>query len=213
MGAGRAVSRRVGYRNGLMSDAPAPVVPVARRAWVWPVAGALLVGVLAWVVWGAPATRGDSVDVVVIGDGAVTEARDELLRRFRQEGMVPSVVEIDSADCADAAAHLHDAPTVVLSFADWAECDWQWAVDKRVEQPGGQGDDARPIGAHVRMAAPLFDGAERVTCEWWDTPGAGEDRPGLGQCEPDGKVTVLDDGQLTPAGRERFARLVVESVK
>ena len=196
-----------------MTDAPAPVAPTGRRAWVAPALGVAVVLALVWLVWGAPTTRGDSVDVVVIGDGAVSEASDELVRRFRQEGMVPLVLEIDSADCAEAADHLDDAPTVVLSLAEWTECDGAWNVDRRVLQPVRTEGAMGLSGGHWRPAAPLFTGADREPCQWWDTPGAGEDRPGLGQCESDGMVTVLSDGRLTPAGRERFARLVVESVK
>jgi len=195
-----------------MSDASAPVAPADHRAWLWPAVGVVVVLAAAWLVWGVPATGGDSVDVVVIGDGAVTQARDELLRRLRQEGMLPEVLEIDSTDCADVAAHLHDAPKVVLSFADWSRCDSDWGAP-RVEQPVRPGGGMRPMGSNVRPAAPLFTGSDYEPCRWWDTPGAGEDRPGLGQCTTDGTVRVLDRGQLTPAGRERFARLVVESVK
>ena len=64
----------------------------------------------------------------------------------------------------------------------------------------------------VRPAAPLFNGGEQEDCLWWDTPGAGEDRPGLGQCDSVGKVTVVAGERLTAAGRERFARLVVEAL-
>ena len=105
-------------------------------------------------------------DVVVIGDGAVTQARDELLRRLRQEGMLPEVLEIDSTDCADVAAHLHDAPKVVLSFADWSRCDSDWGAP-RVEQPVPPEGGMRPIGSNVRPAAPLFTGSDYEPCRWW----------------------------------------------
>lgn len=165
----------------------------------------VLAGAVLWMVWGAPTTRGNAIDVVIIGDSSVVDSRDELERRFRQEGMVPLVVEVAAADCADAADHFEQAHTVILSFSDWTACDDGWDVDRRVQQPGGE----FPVGGETRPAAPLFNGDEREVCLWWDTPGAGEARPGLGRCEPDGTVAVMSDGQLTDAGRERFARLVV----
>ena len=127
---------------------------------------------------------------------------------------MPSVVEIEPADCGDLGAVLGDTgdAMVVLSLDEWSACGELANIDLLVQQPGAP----LPSGLHaslgVRASAPLF-GADAQPCQWWDTPGAGEDRPGLGQCGTDGRVVVVDDGGLTPAGRERFARLVVEAVK
>jgi hypothetical protein len=178
----------------------------------------LLSGVLAAValatmvfVWWWPTARGHDVDVVVIGDAAVRQSSDELLRRLRQEGMVPEVVVLSAAECADATGSYGDA-RVVLSFSSWVDCPSSLRAALLVQQPGG----APPTGASasdgVRPAAPLFNGGDQEDCLWWDTPGAGEDRPGLGQCDALGKVTVLAEGRLTAAGRERFARLIVEAL-
>ena len=172
-------------------------------------AAVLLVGAITW--WW-PAARGADTDVVVIGDRAVDQARDELLRRLRQEGMVADVVIMDAADCAGAESRIKDGVTVVLSFSDWSACPSSLRVSLLVQQPMGPEPAGAGADDGVRAAAPMFHRGDRVDCQWWDTPGAGESRPGLGQCESDGQVTVIADGVLTPAGRERFARLVVEAL-
>lgn len=156
--------------------------------------------------------------LLVVGDGAVDSARTEIARRFRQEGEPVDVRVVGSTECADLTTFSAGYQRVVVSFGDWSGCGpWPAHVVMLVEQPG-----AMPVGAGVargvtvRPVSTLFDGDPRVPCAWWDTPGAGEQVPGLGACEPDGKVTVLDGAAdpatLTPAGDERFARMIVESV-
>lgn len=165
--------------------------------------------------WARPPVT--QVDVVIIGDGAVVQARPEIERRLRQAGLVPLVVP-SADDCAAAADHAatraatRDA-VLVISFATaqgWASCADQLA-DAAVQQPAGDSGGAG-LARRWRPAAPLFHGAEREGCAWWDTPGGGEWKDGLGECESDGTVRVLVDDRLTPAGRERFARLVVAAV-
>lgn len=171
--------------------------------------GVLVVG--GWW-WSLPDP--DHVDVVVIGDRLVGDARPEIERRLRQAGLVPEVVVVAAGDSCgqqvDSAAR-RDA-VVVLSFADdsgWRSCG-QAVADAAVQQPGGS--DGSSTASSWRPAAPLFTGDDREACAWWDTPGAGEWKEGLGDCESDGRVTVLEDGTLTLAGRERFARLIVAAI-
>lgn len=195
--------------------------------------GGIVVALVVFVWWWWPLTRSrDAIDVVVVGNGAVTQSSDELARRLRQEGMLPLVVSIEAADCAEFATLVDDAAResdadltdarVVLSLDDWTACAGAVnddSVDLLVQQPGGPLPDGLSADRGVRWAAPLFgapvnpDAPGDQPCQWWDTPGAGEDRPGLGKCEADGLVHVLDDDGLTPAGRERFARMVVEAIK
>lgn len=176
------------------------------------VVGVVLVALL-WFAW--PAANGGPVDVVIIGDRSVESASDELQRRLRQEGFVPRVVFAEPSQCGDVAALADGVDLIVVSFSDWSACSsLPSSVRLLVEQP--RGDDAPDALADehtVRPASLLFTGAERDNCRWWDTPGAGEARPGLGQCLPDGTVAVFAGDELTPAGRERFARLVAEAVK
>lgn len=193
-----------------VEDAPAPLAR-APRAWLpWAVAAMAATLLVGWYVW--PATRGDDVDVVVVGDGAVVEARDEIERRFRQEGMIVHVVERDPCEPGlDLRALRGDAELVVSSSAG-RPCTIVGGGGLVVEQPLGSSVQGSGDGWRHRSAAPLFPGGDVVRCEWWDTPGAGEARPGLGQCVGGG-VQVLEDGHLTDAGKERFARLMVEAAK
>ena len=193
-----------------VEDAPAPLAR-AHRPWLPWVAAALAAALLVgWYLW--PATRGDDVDVVVVGNGAVVEARDEIERRFRQEGMIVEVVERDLCEPGlDLRALAGDAELVV-SYRGDRSCTYEGGGGLIVEQPLGSSVDGSGDGWRRRAAAPLFPGGDFARCEWWDTPGAGEARPGLGQCVGGG-VRVLEDGHLTDAGKERFARLMVEAVK
>jgi hypothetical protein len=178
--------------------------------WRWLVTATALLCVGLWWSW-PTLTRSSSADVLVVGDGAVGQATDEIARRFRQEGNVVEVLVAEDG-CTGLPADIGGAERIVVSFAQWDGCGpWPGAVSLLVQQPGGGDPRAVADGRRARLATDLFTGADRVPCEWWDTPGDGEQRPGLGRCEVDGMVTVIEDEVLTDAGRERFARLVVES--
>ncbi len=115
----------------------------------------------------------------------------------------------------------------MLSFSELGTCaaPFDLAPDARVVvlgQPPSSPTNAADLAAMAAFAdANGYDYVDpthllgtssqeaRIGCQWWDTPGAGEDRPGLGKCQPDGQVAVWADGTLTPAGSERFARALV----
>lgn len=176
------------------------------------VVGVVLVALL-WFAW--PSVGGGDVDVVIVGDGSVNAANDELQRRLRQEGFVPRIVIAEPSQCGEIASLAGGVDVIVVSFDDWSACDsLPSSVRLLVEQPRGAAVPAGLADDHtVHPASLLFTGADQDNCRWWDTPGAGEARPGLGQCQPDGTVAVFAGDELTPAGRERFARLVAEAVK
>ncbi len=187
---------------------------------------------VAWW-WPALARDPDRLDVLVVGDGLVTQARDDLARRVRQNGESVEVMDAPDRTLCDAHGDIEDLAgsrhpaTIVLSFAELGSCTapFDLATDARVVVLGQPPSTPAQAGDLAAMAA--FAGANRydyvdpthllgtssqearIGCQWWDTPGAGEDRPGLGQCQPDGQVTVWADGTLTPAGSERFARALV----
>jgi hypothetical protein len=180
-----------------------------RRVWSAVGITALAVAVLAALivvplVRAATGTHGETVTVV--GGETVRQASDELARRLRQQGYAPVIIAVDS--CADVPAGLEGTVVVVVEADTW----YDTAVSTCASLSG---DDDRTVASPLvsdGSSEPMF-GADRMPCVWFDTPGAGEDRPGLGQCESDGFVTIIDDGLLTPAGRERFARRVVESLR
>jgi hypothetical protein len=192
-------------------------------------------GVVLFVVWWWPALARDPdrLDVLVVGDGLVTQARDDLARRVRQNGESVEVVDAPAStlcesrgDVDDLAAKRHPS-TVVLSFARLGTCSaaFDLSTDARIVvlgQPPSTPTQAADLDAIASFAdANGYDYVDpthllgtsseetRIGCQWWDTPGAGEDRPGLGTCQPDGQVTVWAGGSLTPAGSERFARALV----
>jgi hypothetical protein len=194
-----------------------------------------VVAVGLFVAWWWPALARDPqrLDVLVVGDGLVTQARDDLARRVRQSGESVDVVEASARTLCDARRDVDDLAgsrhpaTIVLSFAELGTCaePFDLATDARVVVLGQPPSTPTQAGTLATMAAFAdangYDFVDpthllgtssketRIGCQWWDTPGAGEDRPGLGKCQPDGQVTVWTGDSLTPAGSERFARALV----
>jgi hypothetical protein len=186
-------------------------------------AAAVVLGV--WWVYPSAAREPSRLDVVIVGDGQVSEAGEPLVRRVRELGMSVELL------AADACAALTDVRTVVderdpsivvlsPSAADgcggayWAGAK-QAAGDARLiamVQPGRTSALARADVAassvQVSDATGLlgersFDvpAPERMACQWWD------------DCEPDGQVAVRGgDGALTYAGGERLARTLAGSL-
>jgi hypothetical protein len=199
----------------------------------WAVIAVVGVGLFVAWWWPAVARDPDRLDVLVVGDGLVTQARDDLARRVRQRGESVEVVDATARTLCDARSEIEHLAgskhpsTVVLSFAQLGTCGapFDLGADARVVVLGQT--PATPAHAGDLTAIAAFAAANgddyvdpthllgtsseetRIGCQWWDTPGAGEDRPGLGKCQPDGQVTVWTGGTLTPAGSERFARALV----
>jgi hypothetical protein len=192
-----------------------------RRPSLW---GALAVfGVLGWWWWPSLVDRGPTNDVLIIGDGDLTESSEPVVRRIRERGL--SVVENSSfgswCEAADALPRLLDdvrPATVIVSFRTDGGCGDSVSrsvdaiADRRavlVVQPGvGRQDESLYnaiyglVADNIAIADPtrlLGDElATNVTCQWWD------------DCLPDGSVEVRDTtGTLTSAGAERIARVIV----
>lgn len=185
-------------------------------------AGAAALLVVGWWAYPTLARDRDRLDVLLVGDGQVSEAAEPLQRRVRELGMSVQLVEADPCTAAGqivAEVDRSDPSILVVSTADPAACGpalWsglRGAVGDGVRliallQPGRSAPDAaamlRSEGVEVADATRLLgagvgDGPPptRIGCEWWD------------DCEPDGQVTIRDEsGALTPAGGERLARVL-----
>jgi hypothetical protein len=180
--------------------------------------GVVIAIVLVWWWWPSVGRSADRLDVVVVGDTQVIDAREQIERRIREEGFsVESVITEPGGFCEglDELAGLVDdeSPTIVVlspteigtgcTLADGVEVAGDATVVALV-QPGIQdpGVRAEAEALELTVADPtrlLGDAAAvRLACQWWD------------DCEPDGQVAVRDDaGALTPAGGERVARVLV----
>lgn len=181
--------------------------------------GAVAVVLGVWWVYPSAAREPSRLDVVIVGDGQITEAAEPLARRVRELGMT---VELITTDACAALGELgsitedRDPSIVVLSPSMPSGCGASYWFDAdaavgdarliALVQPGRTDATARgdltAAGVRVADATALlgerdFDVAppERMGCQWWD------------DCEPDGQVAVRDGaGALTYAGGERLAR-------
>lgn len=175
----------------------------------------LAVPLLVVYLWPTFARSADRRDVVVVGDGAVAAASDELGRHLRERGLRSDVVgDIDPCDADALQGAIEDARAVVVSYTGStidrcrdAVVSFVSSLDDPivVNQDAGGLDD----GVDATVLVPVTADA-RIGCEWW------EPRPPAGaivNCEPDGFVTIRDElGDLTVAGRNRFARVVAGAV-
>ncbi len=182
-------------------------------------AGAAVLLVVGWWAWPAIARDPDRLDVLIVGDGQVSEASEPLQRRIRELGMSVELWEADPCTSAQQIADRiddDDPAIVVVSTSDPAACGTAlWAEVRGAAGPRrlialvqpGRNDPAVPavIGAAgIEVADPTrllgaasADGPPptRIGCQWWD------------DCDPDGQVEIRDTtGALTPAGGERLAR-------
>lgn len=164
--------------------------------------------------------------MVIVADGQVAEARDQVERRLRERGLSVAWRDAGGSWCFGAGVALAaraklDADVVVLSVRDDpTPChDLSSLVPSEggalvlVVQPGPPGV-GQPADVQDRLRSqadgwiladptPLLgtEGAPELPCEWWD------------DCRPDGTVVVRDDsGALTAAGGERMARVIAAVV-
>lgn len=203
-----------------MDGSAAQVVPPSGRRWYRPVVVVLLV-IAAGVWWWWPSLARDPgrLDVLVVGDGEVSESAQAIGRRIREEGMSVTIVPFDP--CSDPArleTEVLDRSPAVVVVSSRRRCDdWITVIDA-----GRRGDDRRVIALAqsgrldataravlddlgVTLADPerLLGPADamRAGCLWWD------------DCDPDGTVAVRrGNGSLTPAGAERVARVLTGNI-
>ncbi len=173
------------------------------------------IALLAVYLWPTFTRSADRVDVAVVGNGAVVTAADEIARHLRERGLAVAVVtQIDpcAPDAIEAATS--GARAVVASFvgATYDACrdaifDGFSRLDRVIVV--AQDADVIPGSVDATWLVPPLAGA-RLGCQWWEpfAPAAA-----IANCEGDGLITVRDElGELTEAGRDRFARVVAGAV-
>lgn len=196
---------------------------------------ALLVAIVAcaalalWWWWPYLVRDPERVDVVVLGDGQVAEARDPLERRIRETGRSVRTLAAPVTWCDAVAQVVAETPAwspsvVVVSvraadpacsgFASAGDDGWRRLVEAArparvvlVVQPGPV-----PAGQPREVVEALRLGGGWIVADPTELLGEeGEARlpcQWWDDCEGDGTVQVRDGGRLTPAGGERLARVV-----
>jgi hypothetical protein len=179
------------------------------------VAVAVVVGGLWWL-WPTVTDSDDDVDVLVVGDGMLAEARRSIELRIREEGFSLDWFESsDWCDGIDMLARLVDdtePARVVVAFDGATPC-----IDAAagaigsadgvaVVVPGAGAEPATVAAAGFRTVDPTDligapDAAVTLPCEWWEKP-----------CAPSGAMVRDADGRLTEPGGERLARVLAAAL-
>ena len=194
------------------------VAPTRRRgALVALVVAVVTLGVVAWWVWPA-LTRDDRPGVLVLADGLLAGGERAVELRAREDGRTVRWAPFEATWCehpeqlADLVAGLDPARVVVAPATLDPACLADLAVvlggrdPVLVAQPAAAGDPAVPTVAGLALLDPtglvgLPGDDPRRPCEWWET------------CDGDGRIAVRDSsGQLTAAGQERVARMLVAAL-
>ena len=184
-----------------------------------PVRASVLLGAIAVVVIGAwwlwPTLTGadDDVNVLVVADGALADARRPIEQRVREAGL--SIEWYEASDWCDDAGRLAsviedtEPGQVVMMFDDGPECAETAATAiagthaVAVLVPGAGPDRTTLTEAGFDTIDPTRligapGAAVTLPCEWWEE-----------LCAPGGTVVRDSDGRLTEAGGERLARVLV----
>ena len=169
-----------------------------------------------WWLWPTVTGSHNDVDVLVVGDGMLAEARRSIELRIREEGL--SLDWFESSDWCDGIDMLRrviddtEPARVVVAFDEVTTCidaavSAIGSVDRvAVVVPGVGPDQATVAASGFRTVDPTDligapDGAVTLPCEWWEQP-----------CAPSGAVVRDADGRLTEAGGERLARVLAATL-
>jgi hypothetical protein len=196
-------SRRVSFLGRSVPVAPLLVTVAALVAGMW------------WLWPTVSGSEGD-VDVLVVGDGVLAEARRSIELRIREDGWSVDWLESsDWCDEIDALATVVDdtePARVVVAFdgqtacIDAAAAAIMGADGVAVVVAGAGPDPSTVAAAGFRTVDPTRligapGGTVTLPCEWWEQP-----------CAPRG-TTVRDvDGALTETGGERLARVLAATL-
>jgi hypothetical protein len=169
-----------------------------------------------WWLWPTLTGAEHDVDVLVVGDGVLAEARRSIDLRIREEGL--AVEWFEASDWCDDIGRLATVvddvgpARVVLAFDGADACVGAAtaaigdADGVAVVVPGAGPDPAAVAAAGFLTVDPTrLIGAPgepvELPCEWWEQP-----------CLPAGTPVRGADGALTEAGAERLARVVAASL-
>ena len=174
-----------------------------------------VIAALVWWQWPLIAGQDERTDVVLLTDGFLTSTALPVVNRIHEDGRTlrwdgGATSWCNAADAVRHAVVEFDPAAIVLSFSDATGCD-ATAVTNAVQaanghsvlivaQPGRSGIESATAGAKL-IDPTRYIGAQlaatSMPCQWWET------------CT-DGTVAVrTDDGELTPEGSDRVARLIV----
>ena len=203
---------------------PHDLVSPARR-WVQELLGSpaklvsvvAIVAALVWWQWPTIAGHDKRTDVVLLTDGFLTSTELPVDNRIHEDGRslkwdASATSWCNAADAVHRAVDEFDPAAIVLSFSDATGCDATALTNAVhaanghsvliVAQPGRSGIEATTDRAGATLIDPTRYIGDQLTstslpCQWWET------------CT-DGAVEVRTaDGDLTPEGTDRVARLIV----
>ena len=177
------------------------------------VLAAAVIGV--WWLWPTLTGTDDDIDVLVVADGTLDEARRSIELRVREEGFSVewhgATGLCDDTDAFAALIESTDPGRVVVALTDGPPCVEAAATamrsDDRLVVVAVGGRDLAGLakaGFDIVDATRLVGepgGPVTMPCEWWEQP-----------CPPGGIVVRDADGSLTEAGGGRLARVLAAAL-
>jgi hypothetical protein len=191
--------------------------PTHRRTALGVALVVVALAVAAWWTWPA-LTPDDRPKVLVLADGLLAGGERAVELRAREDGRTVRWVPFEATWCehpeqlAELVAGLDPARVVVSPATSDPACLVELAAVLRgrepvlVAQSAAAGDPAVPAIAGLALLDPTRlvgrpDDDPRRPCVWWES------------CDGDGRIAVREpSGQLTAAGQERVARMLVAAL-
>lgn len=178
---------------------------------------------VAMTMWWWPGLSGqnDQLDIYIVSSASESGARDAIDRRLREEGFTTAWHPSGITQCLVPSPHIDDWEILVVLLPLPDVCS---AQDMRsLVSNLGRAEPTKPIVAvvawnddammdadvealrlsKVRVVDPrglIGLPGQSQPCLWWD------------DCSPVGSVITIEDEQLTSAGHQRLARIIVSGV-